>query len=157
MRNFIKVKRFFIILGFLIAFTFFIRISFNYYQVGKDNFTNDKSELKQKVVGSYNVNPIYIDDTDPTRNWATTEASYDWCTGSGTINDPYIIENVIVNGLNSDNCIMIKHSIIYFIIRKCTLYNSGFSNAGIYLNYVDNAWLDNNFCFSNYHGIFLKG
>ncbi|GAH00640.1 unnamed protein product [marine sediment metagenome] len=36
--------------------------------------------------------PIYIDDTILGSNWSYIAATYAWCSGAGTMNDPYVIE-----------------------------------------------------------------
>lgn len=79
----------------------------------------------------------------------------EWCYGSGTWTDPYVIENITINGQGLDNCIEIRNSDTYFIIRNCSLYNSG-SNAGIFLYNVDNGRLLYNNCSNNNDkGIYL--
>ena len=40
-------------------------------------------------------------------------------------NNPYIIENVLIDGQGSGNAIEIADSSVYFIIRNCTIFNSG--------------------------------
>ena len=122
------------------------------------NFENQTGK-KGKSVGSWDLtgSPIYIDD-DHSNNWSYTASSYDWCSGSGTWNDPYIIENVTIDGQNSDCCIEIRNSNAHFIIRNCKVYNSsvGFSDAGIKLVYVNNGKLINTNCLINYRGIYLE-
>ncbi|MFX0137172.1 MAG: hypothetical protein ACFFDN_26265, partial [Candidatus Hodarchaeota archaeon] len=49
--------------------------------------------------------PIFIDDINPDYNWSKIKSENIWCTGSGTFNDPYIIQNLEINGLNSISCI----------------------------------------------------
>ena len=68
--------------------------------------------------------------------WAATNA---WCSGSGTELDPYIIENLHINGNYSVSCISISNSMAHFIIQNCTLNNSLASGAGIYLYNVTNG------------------
>ncbi len=90
--------------------------------------------------------------------------------GSGTLNDPYIIENWIITGSSSGNTgivigeevttrsgaggIYIENTAAYFVIRNCTVENSGdpahngYYN-GIYLSNVKNGILSNNTCSSN--------
>ncbi|MBY8983842.1 MAG: right-handed parallel beta-helix repeat-containing protein [Candidatus Lokiarchaeota archaeon] len=90
--------------------------------------------------------PIFIDDDDPAHNWAITAATNEWCSGSGIWTDPYLIENVTINGLGSNNCIEIRDSNAYFIIQNCTLYNTDNDDYGIFLSNVNNSKLiDNNF------------
>jgi len=58
--------------------------------------------------------------------WAEAKGQL-WCSGDGTWAKPYLIENVTINATNSPtNCgIIIKDSDVPFIIRNCTVYNSG--------------------------------
>ena len=102
------------------------------------------TELKISVV----VSPIVIDDTIPGSDWAWA-VTQTWCTGSGTEGDPYLLENLEINGLGGD-CISIQNSNAYFIIRTCTLYNG--YNA-VYLNYVANGKLIENDFSNNVYGM----
>lgn len=104
------------------------------------------------------VNPIFIDDTDPNYNWSKTAADNDWCSGAGSWSEPYVIQNVTINGNNISNCIDIQNSYRYFIIKNCTVYNSSTGNsfAGITLENVNNSLIfDNNCSFNNGNGIRL--
>ncbi|MFX1497299.1 MAG: nitrous oxide reductase family maturation protein NosD [Promethearchaeota archaeon] len=112
----------------------------------------------------WKVNGIYIDDTDPTKNWFTTSNTYDWCKGSGIINDPYVIENVAVNGEESPYmyCIYIAYSSAFFIIRNCIFFNAPRINdryfSGMYLRSISNAKiLNNNISYNGDNGIFFQG
>jgi len=97
--------------------------------------------------------PIHINN-----NWTATESTYSWCTGSGTSNDPYIIQDLIIDGEGSGSCILIENSDVYFEIENCTLYNSGvdWGDAGIRLNNVDNGYLNDNNCSSNVIGMEIE-
>ena len=120
------------------------------------DFESDIVNNNLKIANYWNLTgtPIYIDDTDVgTYDWATINATYDWCNGSGTQVDPYIIENVTIDGQNSGNCIEIRYSNVYFIIRNCTLYNG--NSIGIYLYQVRNGKIFNNTCSSCDYGIQL--
>ncbi|MBA7484748.1 hypothetical protein ES707_20278 [subsurface metagenome] len=81
------------------------------------------------------------------------------CTGEGTYSDPYIIEDLVINGGGSGSCILIENSDVYFKIENCTVYNSGGSpsadSAGIELSNASNGNLTNNNCSNNYIGIYL--
>ena len=82
-----------------------------------------------------------------------------WCSGSGILSDPYILEYLNINSQNSGSCILIEHSDKYFIIAYCILYNSGINtyDAGIKLNNVSNGILRYNNCsFNNGNGIVLN-
>jgi len=102
----------------------------------------------------WNIAPLVIDDSGGgDYTWAEAVLE-DWCAGSGIENDPYIIENVAINGGNSTSCIEIKQSSVHFIIRNCTVTNSAENDAGIYLYNVENGNLvDNNCSLNNGFGI----
>ena len=81
-------------------------------------YSDENSSLKPSSF--WVLNKIHINN-----NWSQTAQTYPWCSGSGTLIDPYIIENVIINARNSGSCILIENSVSdYFIIRNCTLLNS---------------------------------
>ena len=99
------------------------------------------------------TSPILIDDDGGGDfTWTETDKYIAWITGSGTGNDPYIIEGITINGVNSSSCIAIRESNKYFIIRNCTLINSssGWGHGGIALFRVNNGMIINNNCTSNY-------
>lgn len=99
-------------------------------------------------------------------DWAVKAASEPWCSGSGILSDPYIIENVTINGLNASSCITINNSDVYFIIQNSNLYNASeytsnpidnMYDAGIKLTDVTNGKLLNNNCSkNNWYGIYIK-
>ena len=117
-----------------------------------------------KISSYYNLtgSKIIIDDSDPNYNWSKTVAENPWCSGSGTFSDPYIIENVYIDGNMSiaetpgkqfsANCLSIYRSTAYFIVRGCYFTKSGTGefNSGISLAYVENGIIYNNsFSFHN--------
>ena len=93
--------------------------------------------------------PIYIDGNDDfiPANGVTS--------GSGTENDPYIIENWVIDASSADG-IHIKDTVKHFVIRNCLVEN-GNSYRGIYLEDVINGKVEKNTCFSNNGGIELQG
>ncbi len=103
---------------------------------------------------------ILIDDDDPNFNWTKVVAENNWCSGAGTWNNPYVIENITINSVNYSSCIEIRNSDAYFIIKNCEVFNSGsYTNiyeAGIKINNTDNGKLINNNCSFNQNGIFLE-
>ncbi|MFX0077313.1 MAG: nitrous oxide reductase family maturation protein NosD, partial [Candidatus Hermodarchaeota archaeon] len=112
-------------------------------------------------------------------NW-TTASSYDWCAGSGTWGDPYVIENMLINANSSPigAGIFIENSVnVYFTIRNITIYggtngirlentNSGtfvdnvLSNNvenGIYMiNCVNNTILRNKLINNDMYGLYMS-
>lgn len=119
-----------------------------------ENIYND-NETNLKTAGYWVISPIIIDGNS---SWETANSTYDWITGSGTWIDPYVIENVTIDGGYSDSCILIRNSNVYFIIRNCTVYHSGGNSgdAGIVLDNVNKGILYNNTCSDNYNGIYFS-
>ena len=84
------------------------------------------------------------------------------CTGSGTYSDPYVIEDLEIDGRGLGNPIWVENSSVYFKIENCSVYNSTWggpdliSDAGIRLLNVSNSHLIGNDCSSSYLGIDLS-
>ncbi|GAH14331.1 unnamed protein product, partial [marine sediment metagenome] len=76
-----------------------------------------KNPLKNSGSWDLTGTPIFIDG-DATgigaKNW-TWAVSQPWCSGNGISVNPYVIENVTINGLNSSNCIEIRDSDNHFV------------------------------------------
>ncbi|KKM97841.1 hypothetical protein LCGC14_1163970 [marine sediment metagenome] len=135
-----------------------ILVNIDYIGSTYDNIKYEYTVQIPKGSGYWDLtgSPIRIDDNDPSKNWAITSAANDWCSGSGTWNDPYIIENVIIDGLNGriDSPISVRSSNVYFIIRNSILYNSGLD--GFDLDRVNNGKIiNNNILFNRGSGIKL--
>jgi len=96
---------------------------------------------------------IFIDDSDPNYNWSKTALENDWCTGLGTWNDPYVIQDVEIDGELAYNGIEIYNSSVYFKIENCTIYNC--SEYGIRLVNANNSILFDNNVHDMMYGIFL--
>jgi len=110
------------------------------------DFKLDNKNLKISAVSG----KIHIDN-----NWSETKAA-GICTGNGTYSEPYIIEDLVIDGGGSGSCVMIGNSDVYFKIEICTLYNSGNKSAidaGITLINTSNGKLINNKLNNNYIGI----
>ncbi|GAH45404.1 unnamed protein product, partial [marine sediment metagenome] len=75
---------------------------------------------------------IHIDN-----NWSAAKAA-GICTGNGTYSEPYVIEDLVIDGGHSGSCILIENSTVFVKIENCTLVNSGSSSmdAGIKLSYA---------------------
>jgi len=89
---------------------------------------------------------IHIDN-----NWSDAKDA-GICTGSGIYSDPYVIENLIIDGGGTVIGILIENSNDSFILRNCTIYNLTY---GIELDHVQNGRLVNNNCSFNWYGIAL--
>ncbi len=122
-----------------------------------------QTNCQNNVLSMNSINGVFTSifiDNEPSYDtgsitWAEA-AQYYWCSGSGTWADPYLIEDIIINGLNQTYGLHIKDSSVYFIIDNCTFYNAGptSSDAGIYLDFADNGKIINSNCSdNNRHGI----
>jgi parallel beta-helix repeat protein len=127
-----------------------------------NNLTNN-STLNQENCDKLNLgdfwtlSPIIIDDSGSSGFTWKQAANQSWCVGNGTFNNPYVIENITINGGASSSCMQVKHSNKYFVINNCTFSNSGTaSNGAINLINVTNGFILNNKCSNNNrYGIFL--
>ncbi|MFX1323708.1 MAG: nitrous oxide reductase family maturation protein NosD, partial [Promethearchaeota archaeon] len=135
-------------LQILLIFSFLITINLILFNIQNVNETANLNHLKiSKISGK-----IYINN-----NW-TAAKSAGICTGSGTSSDPFVIEDLIIDGGNSGSCIFIENSDVNFKIENCTLTNAGsvLGDSGIRLYNVDNGVLINNTASNNdYFGILL--
>jgi parallel beta-helix repeat protein len=74
--------------------------------------------------------------------------------GTGTADNPYIIENWAIDASGA-NGIDIQNTTAYFVVRNCLVENGGWFYCGIYLDNVINGKIENNTCSSNRNGIYL--
>jgi hypothetical protein len=108
------------------------------------NFTYDLRAFKEGEESNSPSKKLRIAQiSDPiiiNNNWSDAEIA-GICTGSGTWSNPYVIEDLIIDGKNSSNCILIQNSNEFFRIENCILYNSSsaFFTGGIKLNNVKMA------------------
>ena len=101
--------------------------------------------------------PILIDDSNPNYNWSKTAIENDWCSGSGTWNDPYVIEDVLIDSLDGEYCISIWNSDVFFIIRNCVLFNVGstIDYAPIQVQFSSNGKISDNTLEDGQTGIYF--
>jgi len=120
-----------------------------YYDVAPEKEIN----YQPKTSNFWNLNYSIIIDN----NWFEIASTYDWCSGVGTANNPYIIENVSINGQDLENTFTIQNSNDYFVIKNCTAYKAGggFIATGIKLFNVMNGKLIENDCSTTCNGIHL--
>ena len=136
----------------LIPLNFYHLFSFNLYQnnpsiVGDQNFKEFPKDSSEHVLS----NRIHIKS-----NWTETNSTYDWCTGSGTIFDPFVIDNVRIVDQIEGAFIKIENSKDYFIISNCILSDFiGNMFYGIFLKNVSNGIIYNNTISFNFRGIFV--
>ncbi len=117
-----------------------------------------KEEKEFSVYSSYtSVSSIFINGTANgigARNWTWAE-SQTWCSGNGTVDEPYIITGLSIDGQGNSIPIYIINSDKYFNITNCILFNSieadydNLYRAGIVLENVLNGRIRNNNCSNN--------
>jgi parallel beta-helix repeat protein len=74
--------------------------------------------------------------------------------GSGTKNDPYIIQNWAISAENAQG-IEISNTTSYFVLRNCLVENGGGAYDGIFLYNTVNGKIENCASYNNYSGIHL--
>ena len=154
MKSNARIKKLILItFGIVFALSPIITTNFSFIS-GNSNKSSNYSE----DINLDNKNPqisgvsgkIHIDN-----NW-TAAKSAGICRGNGNYSEPYVIEDLVIDGGGSGSCILIENSDVYFKIENCTAYNSGgLQNAGIKLNNITNSQLIDNICSINTDGIFL--
>jgi len=145
-----KIQVILIVLAFLISLTsiFFLKIFFSQPIIVRNYRVKQQAE-------NYSILPYKIHINN---NWSLTNSTYDWCSGSGTSNNPYVIENVTIDGEGLGSCVLIQNSVDYFRIENCIIYNSGSNSgdAGIKFVNVTYGTLHKNNCSNNNYGISLS-
>ena len=76
------------------------------------------------------------------------------CSGTGDLNDPYVIENWIIDAGYDDYGIRIHGTTRAFVIRSVEI--SGAAKAAVYLSYVRNGRVDNCDFEANWAGVILN-
>lgn len=85
---------------------------------------------------------IEINDLEG-NNWEWASNQW-WCSGSGTSEDPYVIEDLNINSYGEGYGIIIENSDKHFIIQNCTISNGGFTSANVKLINVSNGVISQN-------------
>jgi len=111
-----------------------------------DNF---KLTIKVAVMPGTPHNPIYIENND------SFNINNGVMAGTGTEDDPYIIENWAICSSTTDG-ICVKNTTAYFIVRNCMIENGGKHHFGIWLGDVVNGRVENCVCENNIYGIYLN-
>ncbi|MFX0017456.1 MAG: right-handed parallel beta-helix repeat-containing protein [Candidatus Hermodarchaeota archaeon] len=151
-------KRSIIIIALLFLGSFIFSTITQFFPISTPNFMENDENLNDDLRSAsyWELDYIHIHN-----NWSETAAQYDWCSGDGSWSDPYLIQNVRIDGNETRNCLLIQSTTEYFTIRNCTFTNSGdgeypYYNSAIWLNSVRNGKIENSTCsFNNHYGIYL--
>jgi len=153
-------KKFSIILGLMLIIGLFNLHNIGYLgNANTDNYNQNMSFDKLETSGTYKN--ITIDDLPgSSNNWAWAENQV-WCSGSGTLLDPYIIEGHILNMSRSIDGVKISNSHNkHFMIRNCTFKWDGITNSilmtGIYLLNTTDGLIEDNLIYHLGYGIVLE-
>jgi len=120
--------------------------------IGHEIFLLDAGQGNIETMNCINgiYQPIKIDNKGSS-TWKFAIKHVPWFKGSGSREDPYIIEDLTIDA-NYDNGILIQNSSAYFTINNCLIYDAGFVNsyrAAIKLENTSNGTLTNNNCSNN--------
>jgi len=143
----------FMTLGILIALSPLLDSDFN-LNYGDPNL-NPTDDSKVSLNTSKTSGKIQIIGNS---GWITAKTA-GVCTGSGTLNDPYVIEDLEINGGDSGSCILIANSDVHFKIENCTVSNAGegWGDGGIKMYNVYNGNLTDNIArLNDFIGIILE-
>lgn len=154
----------FIFFGIALIIFGFINSYFNSNLGINNRIFGFKDENGLKDSGFWETSPFIIDGDESgldiyqgsdAHNW-TWATSQPWCSGMGTWNSPYIIENITINANYIGSCIRIVDTSKYYIIRNVTVYNSGYLDAGIRLEWTENGEILNSSILNNRNGIIFN-
>ena len=150
---------------FLVVSIISVNNSYSDTPMINETTTDENHDLTSLKMSWYNnsEDPIYIDGSVTgvgAHNWTWARDTQEWCRkGDGSWANPYVIENITIDVGGSGSGIYINNSkIVNFIIRNCTVFNSGINedDAGIKLENTNNGTLFMNNCsLNNRHGILL--
>ena len=112
-----------------------------------NNESADQQEIFEKVIMPSAGDAIYHILGN---NWSSA-VSQGWCSGSGTESDPYIIRDLVIDGQDLYQGIIIENSTAYFTIQDCEITNIGGPDqqGGIELDNASNGNIINNHLSSN--------
>jgi parallel beta-helix repeat protein len=122
-----------------------------------DEINQDTVDLKlghNRSLSYISHDSIYIDGDS---NFTDTAVLEGW-DGNGTIENPFIIENLAIDsGGTAISCISIRSTTVNFIIRNCYLTGASTSpGAGVSLYNVYQWKIENNTCNNNRFGIYIN-
>jgi parallel beta-helix repeat protein len=148
-----------ILMGFFAPWFLLMSPSFSSLTVQNFPFSAEIGAVDAKIVLSTNghtsVDRVVISGNADWNTLATTE---DWCSGSGTSNAPYIIDNIEVDANTTDYCMFIYNTNVHFIVRNCIFKNGYADQPQVVLSSVSNGQLLTNiFSNSAQYGVAIEG
>lgn len=143
-----------ILLIFLVGFCPYLNLGY-IYNTNTNIYSFDDKLSNLKTSGTYENITI---DTLRWNNWTWAETQ-EWCSGIGTLENPYIIQGHALGIDNFKDGIKINNSQdVYFIIQECTLFWDGSPHlfeVGISILNSTKGTIINNTIHGIYYGIYI--
>ena len=138
---------------FLLCSITAITVGTDFHNSNEPLIEYDKVSLKTSgTFSDIQINALDATNTSTSGNWTWAKAT-GICTGSGTSNNPYVIDDHIFDNLGAfDDCLRILNSRDYFIIRDCTFRNSDSNDAGLYIYNTTNGEVTDCIAYNNFRG-----
>ncbi|MBY9017069.1 MAG: hypothetical protein KGD68_15375, partial [Candidatus Lokiarchaeota archaeon] len=112
-----KTKKLFILLVLGLVFPLILNYNFNLSNDFKHKVDTPRTSATYEYII---IDALATTNTTYYGNWSWARAQ-PWCTtGDGTKDYPYIIENVTIIYPPAIDCLTIRNSRKYFIVRNCT-------------------------------------
>ncbi len=138
----------------LCLFLLLLCVLFHNYTVNINIIENNNYEnrdINQKIKNAWTLSPFIIDDYGNGDYTWSEAVSQPWCSGAGTSNNPYIIDDIYINAAQYRCCLEIRNSNKYFIIKDSVFANAGIINgdAAVKFRNVDNGKMIESRCIAN--------
>jgi Periplasmic copper-binding protein (NosD) len=145
--------------GIFLIIVFLSIFSMPNYQLELKNSQFEEISIKPKTSVSWLNTSISIDaqalfNTTHSGNW-NWAVNQPWCSGNGTILNPYTIENIRFTATSLNSCLLIQNSSVSFKIINCKFTNATTNFAGIDIRNSSNGVIDLNNISTNFIGINL--
>ena len=150
MKSILKKNTHVLIIGAMLLFLNINIIDFYETILEDDKKLEYDSDLNVKSSGHW----VFNGTTFVISNWASAASTYDWISGSGSIADPYLIENVIMMDYDYQANIWITGTSDFFVIRNCTFIGRG---TGLDISSSDNGVIKNCTFSKTSNGISTQG
>ncbi len=134
----------------VIAILCLILVGISIMSIIPSNIPNEGTERIDTLIHSKAVLTNNYEERDPIRIDGNENFEKQNWPGSGSEEDPWIIDGYKINAEEKGNAIYIGNVTDHFVIRDCYLYNSSgnekdyFSNTGLYLYNVENGTIKEN-------------
>lgn len=134
-----NIKTLFLLLFFLICLSLVVSLNFLISEPIKSSKIETPNNADAPVIRG-----LVINDLDANLSWHKLELENDWCSGNGTMNNPYVIDNIVIRRESDgdDYGIFIHNSRTFFIIKNCDIGSD--SHTGLFLWNVSNGIISYN-------------